>query len=202
MREIQLSQGQIALVDDADYPLLSDFHWSYRAERDGKQGYAIRHQRADGKYKTVYLHRQIMQPPPGMEVIFLNHDRLDCRRENLKVVTKEEARRHHRVRSDSRSGVKGVRYNAESETWSACVYRHGNAYHVGTFPYQHQAEEAYQAELRKENPDLHAAPKRVERPSGAAPVPQRKRRARKGGSAGCCLSQPGGITLFSPAGRR
>jgi hypothetical protein len=167
MREIQLSQGQIALVDDADHPLLSDFHWCYRPERDGKQGYAIRHQRADGKYKTVYLHRHIMQPPPGMEVIFLNHDRLDCRRENLKVVTKEEARRHHRVRSDSRSGVKGVRYNAESDSWSAYVYRGGHAYHVGTYREQWQAERAYEDELRKENPELHRAPPRVERLSRA-----------------------------------
>jgi hypothetical protein len=106
------------------------------------------------------------------------------------------------VRRDSKSGSKGVRHNAETDTWCACVYRHGNAYHVGTFPYQHQAEEAYEAELRKENPDLHAAPKRVERQRGAGAVPQRKRRARKEGSAGCCLSQPGGIKVFSPAGRR
>jgi hypothetical protein len=163
MREIQLSQGQIALVDDADFPLLSEFHWCYRPERDGKQGYVIRHQKAGGKYKTVYLHRHIMQPPEGHEVIFLNYDRLDCRRENLKVVTKEEARRHHRVRSDSRSGVKGVRYNAEGDSWSAYVYRGGNAYHVGTYYSQEQAVAAYEDELKKENPDLHRAPARVDR---------------------------------------
>jgi hypothetical protein len=64
-----------------------------------------------------------MQPGPGQEVIFLNHDRLDCRRENLRVVSKEDARRHHRVRRDSKSGVKGVRYNAGTDSWSAYVQR-------------------------------------------------------------------------------
>jgi hypothetical protein len=57
-----------------------------------------------------------MQPGPGQEVIFLNHDRLDSRRENLRVVSKEDARRHHRVRRDSKSGVKGVRFNPPNES--------------------------------------------------------------------------------------
>jgi len=112
----------------------------------------------------------LMQPGPGHEVIFLNHDRLDCRRENLRVVTKEEARRHHRVRPDSKSGIKGVRYNAESETWSACVYRDGHCYRVGTFPSQEAAVTAYEQELRRENPDLPTAPSRVERPNILVPV--------------------------------
>src|SRR6516162_1577812 len=129
MQEIPLSQGQVALVDDQDYPLLSEFRWCYRPERNGRQGYAVRHVKLEGKDRLLYLHRQLLQPGPGQEVIFLNHDRLDCRRENLKVVSKEEARRHHRVRSDSKSGVKGVRYNPETDTWSAFVYRGGRAYH-------------------------------------------------------------------------
>jgi hypothetical protein len=99
-----------------------------------------------------------MQPPPGQEVIFLNHDRLDCRRENLKVVSKEEARRHHRVRSDSKSGVKGVRHNPESGTWSAYVYRDGRCRHVATYYSREQAQAAYEEELARENPELHAAP--------------------------------------------
>jgi hypothetical protein len=104
-----------------------------------------------------------MKPPIGHEVIFKNHDRLDCRRENLAVVTKEEARRHHRVRRDSGSGIKGVRFNPDGGTWSAYVYRFGHCYNVGTYNTQNEAIRAYEAELRRENPELHAAPDRVER---------------------------------------
>jgi hypothetical protein len=171
MQTILLSQNQVAVVDDADFPLLSDFRWCYRAERDGKQGYAIRHVKLDGKDRLSYLHREIVGTvPPGYEVIFLNHDRLDCRRQNLRVVTKQEARRHHRVRSDSRSGVKGVRFNPDGGTWTAVTYRQGRCYHVGTYFTREQAQAAYEAELKKENPDLHAAPARVERPSNPVPV--------------------------------
>jgi hypothetical protein len=171
MEQIPLSQGQFALVDDQDFPLLSQSRWCYRAERDGRQGYAVRHRKTDGKDRLCYLHREIVGTvPPGHEVIFLNHDRLDCRRQNLKVVTKQEARRHHRVRSDSRSGVKGVRYNPDGCTWTAVTYRDGRCYQVGTYYDREQAQEAYEAELKKENPDLHTAPERVERPSGQGPV--------------------------------
>ena len=168
MKEIPLSQGQTALVDDADYPLLSEFKWCYRSERNGKQGYAVRHSKVYGRDRLVYLHRQLMQAPPGFEVVFANYDRLDCRRENLKVVSKEEARRHHHVRSDSKSGVKGVRYNPESDSWSAYVYRSGHCYHVGTYYTQEQAVVAYESELKKENPNLHTAPAKVERTSNLA----------------------------------
>jgi hypothetical protein len=167
MQTISLSQGQIALVDDADYPLLSDFKWSYRPERNKAQGYAVRHRKVNGKDRLAYLHREIVPAPEGHEVIFLNHDRLDCRRENLKVVSKEEARRHHRVRSDSKSGIKGVRYNPEFDTWSAFVYRGSRCYHVGTYYSPEQASAAYEAELREENPGLQVAPARVQRESNS-----------------------------------
>jgi hypothetical protein len=170
MQRIPLSQNQVAIVDDADYPLLADFRWSYRSERDGRQGYAVRHVKVDGKDRLSYLHREIMQPGPGQEVVFLNHDRLDCRRANLRVVTKEEARRHHRVRRDSKSGVKGVRYNPDGGTWSALTYRNGRCYTIGTFSRQEEAEAAYREALRREDPDLHTAPQPVARPSNPGPV--------------------------------
>jgi hypothetical protein len=172
VQHIPLSQGQVALVDDQDFPLLSEFRWSYRAERGGRQGYAVRHHQVDGKDRLCYMHRQIMNPSPGQEVIFLNHDRLDCRRANLRVVSKEEARRHHRVRRDSKSGVKGVRYNPETDTWSAYVHRHGRCYHVGTFHSEAAAAGAYESALLDENPDLHQAPDRVERFGNPPPVQQ------------------------------
>ncbi len=170
MNTIPLSQNQVALVDDQDYTLLSEHRWCYRPERDGKQGYAVRHTKVNGKDRLLYLHRQLMQPGEGQEVIFLNHDRLDCRRENLRVVSKQEARQHHRVRQDSKTGAKGVRYNVEGDSWSAIIYRNGRCYTIGTFKSQAQAEAAYRATLGRENPDLHTAPERIERLANPAPV--------------------------------
>ena len=123
----------MALVDEADHAALSHFRWCYRAERNGRPGYAVRHKRVGGKDRVCYLHREICPAPEGHETIFLNHDRLDCRRQNLKVVTKEAAPQHHRVRSDGKSGVKGVRYNPDGDTWSAVVYRNGHCHTIGKY---------------------------------------------------------------------
>ena len=79
-------------------------------------------------------------------------------------------RQHHRVRSDSKTGMRGVRYNPDNVTYSAYVKRNGSNYHVGTYRTQHEASAAYRQELRRENPDLHRAPDRVERQPAQATV--------------------------------
>src|ERR1700720_2853018 len=163
MRQITLNQNKAVILDDEDYDRFFVYHWCYKPERNGNQGYAITHAKVGRKVKTVYLHREIMGPPPGYEVVFKNFDRLDCRRENLAIVTKTEARRHHRVRRDSKSGIKGVRLNPDTGTWSAYTYRDGYAYRIGTYRTQDEASRAYEAELREENPELANAPERVGR---------------------------------------
>jgi hypothetical protein len=171
MQQIQLSQNKIVLLDDDDFERLSQHHWCYRGERNDAQGYAIRHAKVDGKVRTVYMHREIMgQVPPGHEVIFLNRDRLDCRRENLLIVNKEEARRHHRVRSDSQSMIKGLTYNPRPRTWSVNIYHNGSAKRVGTFFTQQEALDAYREAVLRENPDLYAAPEVIARGPQAVPV--------------------------------
>ena len=78
MKQIQLSQGMVAAVDDDDFERLSGFRWFYRGERNENLGYAMRHGRKTDRTKSIYLHREIANPPPGNEVVFVNHDRLDC----------------------------------------------------------------------------------------------------------------------------
>ncbi len=169
MQTIHLNQNQTVILDQEDFDRFSQFHWIYRPDRNGRQGYAIRHAKVNGKSTTQYLHRAIMEPCPGQEVIFLNHDRLDCRRANLRAVSKQEARLHHRVRSDSQSGAKGVRYNPDSDTWTAFIERHGHQYTLGNFMLKQQAVDAYQRELLRENPDLHSAPEVIDRSELAVP---------------------------------
>lgn len=56
MRQIELSRGQFALVDDEDFDWLNKFNWWVSA-----YGYACRKARKpDGKRTTVLMHREIM----------------------------------------------------------------------------------------------------------------------------------------------
>jgi HNH endonuclease/AP2 domain len=165
MQEIELSQHKVAILDDEDFARLRQHRWIYRGERNGRPGYAIRHVKDGQRYRTVYLHREVMSPiPPGYEVIFRNGDRLDCRRANLRVVSRQEARRQHRrARSDSRSGVKGISYNRRPGTWSVTVYRSGRSRRVGTFLTQKEAADAYLAALAREEAERAEVPEVVGR---------------------------------------
>ena len=163
MRQIELSQGEVALVDDADYEHLSGYKWFYRGERGGKQGYGTRHGGKDDPARTIYMHRQIMQPPPGHAVVFLNGDRLDCRRENLRIVTTEESRLHHRVRKDCETGHKGVRYNRKAHTYSVDIIVDGQMLRVGTFLSWEHAIQAREEAEKKYFPDRPMGPEVVDR---------------------------------------
>src|SRR4051812_3277580 len=94
--EVPLSQGRVAPLDPDDHARLSRFRWCYRPERGGAQGYAVRHVKEGGRAGLSYMHREVARPAEGLHVIFLNHDRLDCRKANLKAVSKDDALRHHR----------------------------------------------------------------------------------------------------------
>jgi hypothetical protein len=149
MPSLPLYGGQTALVDQDDYDRLHAFKWYYRPERSGNQGCAMRHVRnAAGKVTTQYLSRDVMNPPPGMEIIFLNHDRLDCRKENLKVVDRAHAQRHKRARSDNPTGHKGIIFNPGPKTFSVNLWRDGRMKRVGTFESIHHAKEAYERAVR------------------------------------------------------
>jgi hypothetical protein len=50
------------------------------------------------------------------------------------------------------------------------MYRNGHCYTIGTFHSEAAAAGAYESALINENPDLHRAPERVERPSNPAPT--------------------------------
>lgn len=69
--------------------------------------------------KVVSLHRFIMNPKKKLVVDHINHNGLDNRRANLRVCTQAENTQNRGRRS--KSGVRGVVRNTESEGWVVCV---------------------------------------------------------------------------------
>lgn len=80
-----LTQGQYALIDEADLPLVSTRKW-YASKTKWGNFYAVTN--------GVLLHRFLMNPPDGFEVDHINHDTLDNRRSNLRCVTHKENMRN------------------------------------------------------------------------------------------------------------
>jgi hypothetical protein len=86
--EIDLGDDRYAQVSFNDYVDLADFRWFSRPVRNQEGFQAARYVTIDGKRRLSYLHNEIMQPPEGSVVVFLDGDRLDCRPGNLLVLTK------------------------------------------------------------------------------------------------------------------
>ena len=92
MKEIQLSQCKVALVDDEDFETLSPHKWC--AWLGGRTFYARRNaSHAVGGLMAEYMHRWILERKLGRAlarsewVDHANGDGLDNRRENLRLST-------------------------------------------------------------------------------------------------------------------
>jgi len=93
MKTIRLTQGQVALVDDADYEWLSKWRWRAQWNRNSKTFYASRHLRMpNGARRTIQMHRLILGLTTGdpRESDHINHCGLDNTNANLRVVTSQE----------------------------------------------------------------------------------------------------------------
>lgn len=148
MKEIPLSRGKVALVDDEDYEKLRQFTWHM-----SKDGYAYRHApdaRVKGKRKrySQSMHRYLMGLEYGDKraVDHKSGNKLDNQKINLRVCTRGENNLNVGRRSNNKSGFKGVHWCNTWGRWVARIKKDNKKYFIGNFE---SAEEAYRAYCAK-----------------------------------------------------
>lgn len=143
-RRVPLTHGKFALVDAADFELVSAFPW--RAVRVRHTWYAETYVRG----AREYLHRFLLQAGPGDQVDHRDGDGLNCRRANLRHTThtRNQANRR-RVRSGS--GFKGVSpdWLRKSRPWRAHITVDGRLRYLGAFETAKEAARAYDRAARE-----------------------------------------------------
>lgn len=139
MREISLTQGKVALVDDEDYEWLSAYKWCYTSPI----GYAVTKVRTPEKQVSMLMHRLIMNAPTNLVTDHINHNKLDNRRENLRLCTRQENNRNMPMRSNNTSGYKGVYWHKARSKWQANIRHLGEEVYLGVFEDKHEAALAY-----------------------------------------------------------
>lgn len=88
MKVVSVSGGKFtAVISKQDYRSVSKYKWNINFSKGKNRKVGQPYARAYINGKMVYLHRFIMNPPMDMHVDHLNHCTLDCRRENLEVVS-------------------------------------------------------------------------------------------------------------------
>lgn len=144
MRTIPLTQGHLALVDDADYEVLSHFKW--RVIKTNNTLYAARStSRVFGKQKIVYMHRQILGlVDPEVEAHHKDNDGRNNQRDNLKVATHSQNLQSIRTKKQgATSQFRGVSLHRRDGIWQVQIRINGKDTHLGTFTDETEAARAY-----------------------------------------------------------
>jgi AP2 domain. len=151
MKEIHLTRGKVALVDDADWMYLSQWAWcAHRPHQGYEKYYAVRRQ-VGTKGGLVSMARVILGlTDPKIQAEHKNGDTLDNRRNNLRPATSSQNNANKGLRKDNKYGVRGVTYRAHlAKGWKAQITFGGKAYYIGYFVTMEEAADAYRQKAQE-----------------------------------------------------
>jgi hypothetical protein len=134
MKEIKLTQGKVALVDNADYDYL--MRWKWFAKKQGKAFYAA----AMINGKMIRMHRLIMQAPSTLDIDHKDHNGLNNRRYNIRICTRSQNLANKTARGLSK--YLGVSLNNHKQ-WRARIRQNKKEYFIGSFETEEMAARAY-----------------------------------------------------------
>ena len=136
MKQIYLANGKgIALVDDVDYPAISERKWS-----NNGYGYAVA---SAGNHRLITMHRLIMGAEKGQEVDHINRNKLDNRRSNLRLCTRSQNKANVDRQPNNTSGMKGVSWHRRDRRWRAYINVNQRVLSLGYFGSKKEAAMAY-----------------------------------------------------------
>lgn len=144
MKEIELSQGMVATVDDDMYEELNQYKWY--AHLDGRRWYARRNTPHDsnGKRHTIYMARVIMNAQPEERVDHKdNMATLNNQRENLRLCTNAQNNANRSKWGGCSSMYKGVYWDKQNSKWRARITAPCRRIHLGLFNDEIEAARAY-----------------------------------------------------------
>jgi hypothetical protein len=141
MKEIQVTQGFIALVDDEDFEYLNQFKWHIKKDRS--TNYATTNIKHDGGYKTITMHRFILDAIKGVQVDHINHNGLDNQKHNLRLCSNSQNQMNRGYYRNCTSKYKGVSFYKKTKKWKAYIKINGKRINLGYYHCEIDAAKKY-----------------------------------------------------------
>lgn len=147
-REIPLTQGQVAIVDEEDYEKVNQFKWHAQWSPRTQSYYAVRTTYPNGyKHKAlaIRMHSFLM----GEMADHKNHDTLDNQKDNLRPTTFLQNGANKQLSRRNTSGYKGVSLERSRAKWKASIMHDGKPKNLGRFDDPLDAAKAYDAAAKE-----------------------------------------------------
>ena len=147
MKQIPLTNGLAALVDDADFEMLSAYTWTHFKSR------AVFYAAAWVNHRPLLMHVKLLGKQAGKMIDHRNRNTLDNQRHNLRFSTQRQNSFNTPPRVTNKTGFKGVQigrhggFIASIKDGHRCVY-------LGRFDDPIEAAKAYNAAALKLEPDF------------------------------------------------
>ena len=126
------------IVDDADASCVAQYVWRLRTTGSGMR-YASRTENG----QEIYLHGAVVgKLPRAYTIDHVNRDGLDNRRANLRPATRAQNQQNRRVHWNSKSGVRGVCWDAAQGKWRVSVKQDGKRIYSARFVSLSEAADA------------------------------------------------------------
>lgn len=104
-------------------------------------GYAQYKKMVNGEYVLYWLHRMIAEvSDTDIQIDHRDGDRLNNTRKNLRITNIGGNSQNLSVRSDSKTGIRGVYYRKDRDKYVARITTYGKNYHIGNFNTLEMAE--------------------------------------------------------------
>lgn len=134
-----LDKGVTVVVDPEDYERLSKWKWYLHSG-----GYAVRivFRRIGYKEyekKAVLMHREIMNTPQGLMTDHINGNKLDNRKDNLRICTGKENQGNRKKQASLYSKYLGVTWCKQHRLWKAQLGIKSKSLNIGLFKSEHHA---------------------------------------------------------------
>ncbi len=139
MKNIKLTQGKMAQVDDDTYAWAKDFKWCAKKHR--KTFYAVRHTIGSSDRRNVSIHQCVtgLSLAAGLVIDHIDGNGLNNQRSNLRIISaRDNSRNNHR----RRAGLPVGATLKPGGRWQSRAMVDGKRVHVGMFATREEASKA------------------------------------------------------------
>lgn len=143
MKEIKLTHGKVALVDDEDYEWINKYTWCLLLTGYAGSASMI------WEYKTrgiALMHRVILNVPKNQIIDHINRNKLDNRKSNLRIADPTGNNANKGLQTNNTLGYKGLKlkFYKDGTPKYEVIVRHKNIKHyIGVFKSKEEAALAY-----------------------------------------------------------